>query len=98
MTTANNQGNNLTPWNPGQSGNPSGRPKGTRDLGGYVLETTDGGKELVDALVCIARGFMPNIALQEGSRPRPTGLELGTLDTFCSELVYFFTIQTHIRL
>jgi len=31
MTTANNQGNNLTPWKPGQSGNPSGRPK--------VLET-----------------------------------------------------------
>jgi len=35
-----------------------------------VLETTDGGKELVDALVCIARGTMPNVAVQEGSRPR----------------------------
>ncbi|MDP6497272.1 MAG: DUF5681 domain-containing protein [Dehalococcoidia bacterium] len=89
MTAANNQGNNLTPWKPGQSGNPSGRPKGTRDLAGYVLETTDGGKELVDALVCITRGFMPNVAVQEGSRPRSTGLELGTLVTFCSELVYF---------
>ena len=63
-------GNNLSPWQPGQSGNPSGRPKGTRDLAGYVLETTDGGKELVDALVCIARGVMPNVAAQEGSRPR----------------------------
>ena len=52
MTTANNADNNLSPWKPGQSGNPSGRPKGTRDLAGYVLETTDGGKELVDALVC----------------------------------------------
>ena len=70
MTTANNQENNLSPWQPGQSGNPSGRPKGTRDLAGYVLETTDGGKELVDALVAIARGFMPDVAGQEGSRPR----------------------------
>jgi len=58
----------LTPWRPGQSGNPSGRPKGTRDLAGYVLETTDGGKELVDALICIARGAMPSVALQEGSK------------------------------
>ena len=62
MTTANNANNNLSPWQPGQSGNPSGRPKGTRDLAGYVLETTDGGKELVDALVSIARGTMPNVA------------------------------------
>ena len=70
MTTANNQENNLRPWQPGQSGNPSGRPKGTRDLAGYVLETTDGGKELVDALVSIARGVMPNVAVQKSSRPR----------------------------
>ena len=70
MTTANNASNNLSPWQPGQSGNPSGRPKGTRDLAGYVLETTDGGKELVDALICIARGVMPNVAAQESSRPR----------------------------
>jgi hypothetical protein len=70
MTTANNQRNNLNSWQPGQSGNPSGRPRGTRDLAGYVLETTDGGKELVDALVSIARGVMPNVPAQEGSRPR----------------------------
>jgi len=70
MTTGNSASNNLSPWQPGQSGNPSGRPKGTRDLAGYVLETTDGGQELVDALVSIARGVMPNVALQEGSRPR----------------------------
>ena len=70
MTTANNPNNSLSPWQPGQSGNPSGRPKGTRDLAGYVLETTDGGKELVDALVSIAKGVMPNVAVQEGSRPR----------------------------
>ena len=70
MTTGNNSNNSLTPWQPGQSGNPSGRPKGTRDLAGYVLETTDGGKELVDALICIARGAVPNLAVQKGSRPR----------------------------
>jgi hypothetical protein len=35
-----------------------------------VLETTDGGKELVDALVSIARGVMPNVPVQGGSRPR----------------------------
>ena len=70
MATANNPNNNLSPWKPGQSGNPSGRPRGTRDLAGYVLETTDGGKELVDALVSIARGVMTNVAAQEGSRPR----------------------------
>jgi len=68
MTTANNANNNLSPWQPGQSGNPSGRPKGTRDLAGYVLETTDGSKELVDALVPIARGVMPNVAVQKGSK------------------------------
>ena len=69
MTTANNATNNLSPWRPGQSGNPSGRPKGTRDLAGYVLETTDGGKELVAALVSMSRGIMPNVAVQKGSRP-----------------------------
>ena len=70
MTTANNPNNNLSPWKSGQSGNPSGRPRGTSDLAGYVLETTDGGKELVDALVSIARGVMPNVPVPEGSRSR----------------------------
>ena len=70
MTIANNTNTNLSPWQPGQSSSPSGRPKGTRDLAGYVLETTDGGKELVDALVSIARGVMPNVPVQKGSRPR----------------------------
>ena len=47
MTTAN-------PWKPRQFGNPSGRPKGTCDLSGFVVETTDDRKELIDALVFIA--------------------------------------------
>ena len=66
MSTANNPDNNLSPSKPGQSGNPSGRPRGTRDLAGYVIETTDGGKELVDALVSIAKGVMPNVTMHEG--------------------------------
>ena len=70
MTTANNPNNNLTPWQPGQSGNPSGRPRGTRDLAGYVLESTGGGRELADALLCLARGVLPHVAAQEGSKPR----------------------------
>ena len=65
MTTANNPENNLSPWKPGQSGNPSGRPRGTRDLAGYVLEATGGGEELVDALVSIVRGVVPSVATQE---------------------------------
>ena len=70
MTTANNADYNLSPWKPGQSGNPSGRPRGTRDLAGYVLEATGGGRELIDALVCLARGVLPLVAAQKGSRPR----------------------------
>ena len=46
MATGNSPNNKLSPWQPGQSGHPSGRPKGTRDLAGYVLETTDGGNFL----------------------------------------------------
>ena len=60
MNVANTQQNSgLTPWQPGQSGNPSGRPKGTRDLAASVLEATDGGKMMVDALISIAKGEMP---------------------------------------
>ena len=70
MSTANNPDYNLTPRKPGQSGNPSGRPKGTRDLAGYVLETTGGGRELIDSLLAITRGVMHNVPVQEGSRPR----------------------------
>ena len=65
MTTANNPNNNLGPWAPGQPNNPSGRrPIGTRGLAAYVLETTDSGKKLVDALVSIARGVMPKVPVQ----------------------------------
>ena len=52
VTTA----NNLSPWKPEQSGNPSGRPGGTHDLVRYVVETAEGGKGLVDALAFIAKG------------------------------------------
>ena len=43
-------------WKPEQSGNSSGRPGGTYDLVRYVVETTEGGKGLVDALAFIAKG------------------------------------------
>ena len=41
-------------WKPRQFGNPSGRHKGTCDLSRFVVEATDDGKELIDALVFIA--------------------------------------------
>ena len=41
---------NLSPWKRRQFG----KAKGTGDLSSYVLETADGGKELIDALVFIA--------------------------------------------
>jgi len=62
--------NNLSPWKQEQRATRQASPRGTRDLARYVVETTDGGKELVDALVFFARGFMPNVPVQEGSRPR----------------------------
>ena len=47
-----------------------GRPKGTGDLAGYVLESTGGGRKLIDSLLSLARGSLPNVAVQEGHRPR----------------------------
>ena len=35
-----------------------------------MLEATGGGRELIDSLLSLARGITPNLAAQEGSRPR----------------------------
>ena len=50
------RGDNLIPFRfqPGQSGNPSGR-RSDKSLVDYVLKTTRGGVELADALLDIAR-------------------------------------------
>ena len=70
MTTADNRGNNLSPGSQASLVILVVGPKGTRDIAGYVHEATDGSKELVDALLCIARGVIPNVPVQEYSRPR----------------------------
>lgn len=42
-----------SPWKPGQSGNPGGRPKG---FGAYIREKTEDGKEIVDFFLKVFRG------------------------------------------
>ncbi len=48
--------NLLPPYKKGQSGNPSGKPKGTRDLAKKIIEKTKDGEELVEKLLSLARG------------------------------------------
>jgi|GEM_PF-3282706 integrase len=50
MTTANNPNNNLSPWQPGQSGNPSGRPRGTRDLASLMIAQGVQSREVMEQL------------------------------------------------
>ena len=52
----NSNSNLLPPYKKGQSGNPSGKPKGTRDLAKKILEKTKNGEELVEKLLSLARG------------------------------------------
>ncbi len=47
---------NLRPYRPGQSGNPSGRPRGGKGLAARIREKTRDGEELVDLLRRIANG------------------------------------------
>ena len=68
MDTANTGPNSgLRPWRPGESGNPLGRPKGSRELAHLVLAATENGEELVKALLAVIRGEVPDLpGVQKG--------------------------------
>jgi len=46
----------LIPWKPGQSGNPSGKPKGIIGLAAYIREHTNQGRDLVDFMLEVIKG------------------------------------------
>jgi len=62
--TANTTRTGLKSWQfkPGQSGNPSGRPK---SFGNAIREKTQDGKELVDLMVRVMRGEEPGSRLSD---------------------------------
>jgi hypothetical protein len=45
----------LTPWKPGQSGNPSGKPAGGVGLARYIKNQTKSGQELADFMLGVMR-------------------------------------------
>ena len=47
---------NLTPWRPGQSGNPSGRPKGGAGFAKAIRNESKDGKELYEFAFAVMRG------------------------------------------
>ena len=47
---------NLKPFPPGQSGNPSGKPRGLIGLARYIREHTQDGKKLVDFMLEVIEG------------------------------------------
>ena len=62
-TTANSGGTrNLRPWTPGQSGNPSGRPKSFANV---IREQTEDGRELVDLMLRVLRGEESGVRLAD---------------------------------
>jgi hypothetical protein len=50
-------------WAPGQSGNPSGRPRGYKRIARYLLEETDDGREVADFFLRMMRdkSLSPNL-------------------------------------
>jgi hypothetical protein len=58
----------LRPWQPGQSGNPAGRPPSFLDLAVQVRHLTHNGTELVHLLLAIARGDAIPLPGRNGNR------------------------------
>jgi hypothetical protein len=63
---------NLASWRPGQSGNPSGRPKGGTKLAKLIRQETSDGQEMVDFAVSIMRGEVKTVVYVKG-----VALEIG---------------------
>src|SRR4029077_7685570 len=61
MTTDNTAPKQLTPWHPGQSGNPSGRPKGSRNRTTLAAEALLDGEaeQLTRKAIELAKGERP---------------------------------------
>ena len=54
----------LTPWKKGQSGNPSGKPKGTRGFAARIRKATNDGEDLIK----VALGIMNNLESRDSDR------------------------------
>lgn len=56
---------NLTPWRPGQSGNPSGRRKGGTGFAKAIREESKDGRELWEFAFSVMRGQVEGASLRD---------------------------------